>query len=173
MFDSFVAYNISSEEKKRFNLTVGSAKVSENLNINKNEVVFLSPKSDELLTKAVRMSLPYGVINAELLYPKDSVQHVKSGIDDTLAKELASKKIAVVFNLNLLLTSSDVRRGSIIRRMLENMKRAVKYDIPVLFASSAKNKFELFNGQMIKAWANYLGIDNFSRVKTSFTKIFS
>lgn len=172
MFDSCVLYNISGEEKKRFHIATGSAKVREDLNFEKQEIIFLNTKNEDLLLRGVRQCLISGVINSELMYLKDSLQHVKSGIDDSLAKELANRKVAAVFNLNLLLSSSERERGMILRRMKENMTRAVKYDIPVLFASCAKNKYELFNGQEIKAWANYLGIDNFNRVKTSFIKLF-
>jgi RNase P/RNase MRP subunit p30 len=118
------------------------------------------------------MALPYGIINSELIHYKDSLHFIKSGIDDTLAKEMAKKKIALVFNLNLIIANDSIKRAQIIRRMKENMKKAVKFDIPVLFASLAKDECELFNNQQIKAWAQYLGIDNFSRVKTSFNKIF-
>ncbi|VVB74664.1 Ribonuclease P protein component 3 [Candidatus Tiddalikarchaeum anstoanum] len=172
MFDACVLYNISPDEKRQFHIHTGSAKIADDLKFQKNDIVFLSPKTDDVLDKGLKMGLPSGVINAELLYPKDSLQHVKGGIDDSAANFMFEKKIALVFNLNLLLTSEHSKRGRIIRRMAENMKRAVKYDLPVLFASCAKDKYELFNGSEIKAWANYLGIDNFERVRVSFEKLF-
>ena len=89
-----------------------------------------------------------------------------------MAKEMGKKKIALVFNLNLIISNNSVNRSLIIRRMKENMKKALKHDIPVLFASLAKDEYELFNGEQIKAWAKELGIDNYNRVKTSFNKIF-
>ena len=73
----------------------------------------------------------------------------------------------------MLISSDSVKRAQIIRRMKENMKKAVKFDIPVVFASLAKDEYELFNGQQIRAWAQSLGIDTFERVKISFNKIFN
>ncbi|MDD4353058.1 MAG: hypothetical protein PHN56_01230 [Candidatus Nanoarchaeia archaeon] len=172
MFDSCVLFPISDEMKKRLGLVIGNAKIKDKLNFNSNELVFFSPKTEDDLKKAIEMTLPYGIINSELIHYKDSLHFIRSGIDDTMAKEMSKKKIAIVFNLNLLISSDSVKRAQIIRRMKENMKKAVKFDIPVLFASLAKDEYELFNGQQIRAWAQSLGIDTFERVKTSFNKIF-
>jgi RNase P/RNase MRP subunit p30 len=172
MFDSCVLFRASDELKKKFGLIMGNAKVKDKLNFNSNELIFFSPKSEDDLKKAVEMALPYGIINSESIFPKDSLHFIKSGIDDTLAKEMAKKKIAIVFNLGLIIAGDSAKRALIIRRMKENMKKAVRHDIPILFASLAKDEYELFNGQQIRAWAEYFGIDNFSRVKISFSKIF-
>jgi len=172
MFDSCALFNVSEDLKKRLKLVIGKAVIKYKLDFKKSDLVFFSSQSEDELKKAVEMTLPYGVINAELIFPKNSLHFIKSGIDDTLAKEMSKKKIAIVFNLNLIISNDSVKRAEIIRRMKENMKKAVKFNVPVLFASLAKNQYELFNGEEIKAWAEHLGIDNFSRVKTSFQKIF-
>jgi hypothetical protein len=172
MFDSCVLFQAGDALKKKLGLIIGNAKVKGNLNFSSKELAFFSPKNEDDLKKAVEMTLPYGIINSELIFPKDSLHFIKSGIDDALAKEMAKKKIAIVFNLSLILASDSVKRALIIRRMKENMKKAIKYDIPVLFASLAKDEYELFNSQQIRAWAEYLGIGSFSRVKASFNKIF-
>ncbi|MFA5333581.1 MAG: hypothetical protein WC376_03735 [Candidatus Nanoarchaeia archaeon] len=173
MFDSCALFKVSEGLKKKLGIIVGNAVLKDKLNFSSKELVFFSPKSEEDLKKAVEMMLPYGIISSELIHYKDSMHFIRSGIDDTLAKEMAKKKIAIVFNLNLIITNDPIKRALIIRRMKENMKKAVKYDIPVLFASLAKDEYELFNAIQIKAWAQKLGIDNYSRVKTSFNKIFS
>ncbi|MBN1923371.1 MAG: hypothetical protein JW791_01250 [Nanoarchaeota archaeon] len=172
MFDACVLYNISEDDKKVFNITVGSAVIKSDLKFDRKNIVFLDTKDSKLLRKAVEQMLPFGVINSELIHEKDSLHYPRAGIDDTIAKIMAEKKIAAVFNLGLLLNTSGDKRAVIIRRMKENMRRAIKYDMPVLFASCAKNRYELFNGLEIKTWAKSLGIDNFSRVKKSFNKIF-
>lgn len=173
MLDACVLYKISNEEEKQFSIKIGNAIIKDKLNFNKTDLVFFSPPNPKKMREAIDKTLPYGIINSELLHEKDSPHYPRAGIDDTVAKIMARKKIAIVFNINLLLTFKKAKRANIIRRMKENMKRAVKYDIPVLFASCAHNKFELFNGLQIKTLARYLGIDNFKRVKTSFEKIFS
>lgn len=172
MFDACVSYDIKKGEMERLNIKVGTARVERVLNFNRKELVFYCPKDSKSLRKAVDTGLPFGIINSELIHTNDSVHYPRAGIDDTIAKIMGRKKIALVFNLNLLLKNKGKKRGLIIRRMMENMRRAVKYDIPVLFASCAKNKYELFNNMMIKTWANKLGIDNYDRVKKSFNKIF-
>ncbi|MDD5054470.1 MAG: hypothetical protein PHG04_03780 [Candidatus Nanoarchaeia archaeon] len=172
MFDSCVLFNVDESLKKRLKIFSSSAKIKEKLDFKKTDLVFFSPKTEQDLKTAVNMALPYGIINSENIHGKDSLHFIKSGIDDSIAKEMGKKKIAIVFNLSLLLKSAPPKRALIIRRMKENMKKAVKFDVPVLFASLAENEYELFNGEQIKAWAQYFGIDNFSRAKTSFNKIF-
>jgi RNase P/RNase MRP subunit p30 len=172
MFDSCILFNLNEDFKKKLGLVIGQAVINDKLNFNSNELVFFSPKSEDDLKKAVEMTLPYGIINSELIHYKDSLHFIRSGIDDTIAKEMAKKKIAIVFNLNLIISNDSIKRSLIIRRMKENMKKAVKFDIPVLFASLAKNEYDLFNGEQIKSWAQELGIDNYTRVKNSFNKIF-
>jgi len=68
MFDSCVSYNISEEDKKRFHIITASPKILDNLNFSKNDLVFFSPKDENLLSRAVKQGLPSGIINAELLY---------------------------------------------------------------------------------------------------------
>jgi RNase P/RNase MRP subunit p30 len=172
MFDACILFNLSDELRKKFKINIGNAVVKYKLNFNNKDLVFFSPKTEDELKKSIKMTLPYGIINSELIHYKDSLHFIRSGIDDTSAKDMAKKKIAIVFNLNLIITNNSVKRSLIIRRMKENMKKAVKYDIPVLFVSLAKDEYELFNGEQIKAWAKELRIDNFKRVKTSFNKIF-
>jgi RNase P/RNase MRP subunit p30 len=165
-------FEVDEGIKKKLKISIGSAKIKDNLNFRNDELIFFSPKTEDDAKKAVKLMLPYGIINAELIHTKDSAHFIKSGIDDSMAKEMAQKKIAIVFNLNLLINTDSSKRALIVRRMRENMKKAVKFDVPVLFASCAKNKYELFNGQQIKEWAKYLGIDSFKRVKESYNKIF-
>jgi RNase P/RNase MRP subunit p30 len=172
VFDACVLYEISENDKKRLQITIGSARIKKDLEFNPKSLVFLQPSNPKILRESVDKGLPYGIINSELIHAKDSVHYPRAGIDDTIAKIMARKKIAVVFNLNLLIKHEGENRGRIIRRMKENMRRAVKYDAPVLFASCAKNKYELFNSAQIQTWAKHLGIDNFNRVKTSFEKVF-
>ncbi len=172
MLDACALFEVDEGIKKKLKISVGAAKIKDNLNFKNNEMIFLSPKNEDDAKKAVKLMLPYGIINAELIHAKDSVHFIKSGIDDVMAKEMAQKKIAIVFNLNLLINADSAKRALIIRRMKENMKKAVKFNVPVLFASCAKNRYELFNGQQIKEWAKYLGIDSFERVKESYNKIF-
>lgn len=172
MFDSCALFEVSEELKKKLGLVIGKAVVKDKLNFKSKDLVFFSPKTEDELKKSIEMTLPYGIINSELIHYKDSLHFIRSGIDDTVAKYMGKKKIAIVFNLNLLISTDSVKRSLIIRRMKENMKKAVKYDIPVLFASLAKDEYELFNGEQIKTWAQELGIDNYNRVKTSFNKIF-
>lgn len=172
MFDSCVLFEEDNDFLKKLKVIKGNAKIKNKLIFNSNDLVFFEPKTEEELKQAIKQTLPFGIINAELIHRKDSIHFIKSGIDDSTAKEMGKKKIALVFNLNLLILKKDYELSLILRRMKENMKKAVKHDIPVLFASCAKNKYELFNGMQIKAWANYLGIDDFNRVKLSFNKIF-
>jgi len=172
MFDACVQCKIGSEDLKRLNIRAGSGVVMDDLKFGSDKIVFFSPKNADLLRESVDKGLPYGIINAELIHRSDSPHYARAGIDDTIARIMAKKKIATVFNLKLLIMNNGASRGRIIRRMKENMKRAVKYGAPVLFASCADNKYELFSGVQIKTWAYYLGIENFKRVKTSFDKIF-
>jgi hypothetical protein len=173
MLDACALFEVDEGIKKKLKISVGSAKIKDNLNFKNDELVFFSPKNEDDAKKAIKLMLPYGIINAELIHAKDSVHFIRSGIDDTMAKEMAQKRIAIVFNLNLLISSKPIQRAMVIRRMRENMKKAVKFDVPVLFASCAKSNYELFNGQQIKDWAKYLGIDSFERVKESYNKIFN
>lgn len=171
MFDACVDYKISNDIKKRLKIHVGNGVVITSLKKCEG-ICFFKPKNRDVLKEAVDRMIPFGIIDSELIFPKDSPHYPKSGIDDTIARIMSKKKIAIVFDLSLILKSSGEKRGKILYRMKENMRKAVKYDIPVLFASLAKNDYELFNGSQIKAIANYLGIDNFKRVKKSFNKIF-
>jgi RNase P/RNase MRP subunit p30 len=102
--------------------------------------------------------MPLGIIDAEQLFKKNNLHYVKSGIDDSIGKKMGKKKIALVFNLKQLITQKGKERSITIERMKKNMGYAAKYKIPVLFASQATNKYELFNGIMIKSIARLLGL---------------
>ncbi len=171
MYDSCVLFSPDKEIENRFMLKFGDAKVIDEIKREKG-ITFFRPKTKKELNSAVNRMVPYGIIDAELIYEKDSLHYVKAGIDDGIAKAMAEKKIAVVFDLSLLLKTRGIERARILSRMRENMRRVVKYNIPVLFASLATDIYGLFNGGQIKAIAHYLSIDNFDRVKVSFEKIF-
>lgn len=171
MFDVFIDYKIKEEELKRLKIKTLNSQIKKNLKFNKNDIVFFKPKNEKDLSDAVKRMLPFGIIDSELIHKKESLHYSRSGIDDTTGKMMGKKKIAIVFNLSLLLKNTGIKRAMIIRRMRENMRRAIKYNIPVVFASLAKNKYECFNGMQIKTIAKYLNIDSFKRVKESFYKI--
>lgn len=172
MYDACVLYKVSEKVKNRLNIQVGNASIKKGLNFNRKGLNFLSPGDEKVLRQGVDDMLPFGIINSELIHKRDSVHYARSGIDDTVMKLMSEKKIALVFNLSLLLNNKLGERARLIKRMKVNMKRGVKYDVPILLASCAKSKYELFSGVEIKKWSEYLGIDSFKRVEKSFKKIF-
>ena len=169
MFDVCIKYSISDEEKKKFFLKkTGSVRITGNLN-KCNDVIF-KPESFEDLQKAVNSKMPLGIIDSEQLFEKNSLHYVKSGIDDSVGKLMGRKKIALVFNLKQLLVQKGIGRSITVERMRRNMGYAVKYKIPVLFASQAGSKFELFNGIMIKSIAKVLGLKDWKWAVESYNR---
>ncbi len=169
MFDICIKYDISEEEKKKFFL-----KKTNNINItrkiNKCNNIIFRPESFEELKKAVNKKKPLGIIDAEQLFKKNSLHYIKSGIDDTISKEMGDKKIGIVLNLKKFLIQEGMDRSNTIARMKKNMKYALKYEIPVFFASLAEDKYELFNGIMIKSIARVLGLKKWDWAINSYEK---
>ena len=71
MFDACALFDVSEELKKKLGLVIGSAVVKDKLNFKSKDLVFFSPKTEDELKKSIEMTLPYGIINSELIHYKD------------------------------------------------------------------------------------------------------
>lgn len=74
---------------------------------------------------------------------KDFSDYKNSGVDHIIAKLMAEKFIALEINFSEILNSYGVLRSQILGRMKQNLILAKKYNVPVILASGARDKFAM------------------------------
>jgi RNase P/RNase MRP subunit p30 len=74
---------------------------------------------------------------------KDNLHYRASGLNHILCKLAHKNNIVIGFNFSELLNSKSSERAKILGRMLQNAKLCKKYKVNTVFATFAKDKYEL------------------------------
>jgi RNase P/RNase MRP subunit p30 len=89
------------------------------------------PTSEKALRHALEKSSERYIVGVETLHPKDHTHYPRSGLDQVLCKIAASKKKVICFSVEDILSARD--RGTLLRRMMFNIKLCKKYGVEMLF----------------------------------------
>ncbi len=90
---------------------------------------------------------------------KDRMDYKSSGINQTIAKFMSERFIAIEINFSEILNSGGILRSQILGRMRQNLVLAKKYNIPVIITSGAKDIYGLRAPRELIAFGISLGMD--------------
>ena len=119
-----------------FNIVVGGSD-------NKNRKALSNKNTDILLSP-------------EKTRKKDFIHSRNSGLNHVLCKLAKENNIAIGFSFNEILKSKE--RNKLIGRMMQNIKLCRKYKVKMIFASFAKNKFEMRAAKDLLSFCRVLGM---------------
>ncbi len=101
---------------------------------------------------------------AELIYDfekkakKDAMHYRNSGLNHVLCKLMHDKKISLGISFSTVLNSSKMQRARILGRMMQNIKLARKYKVPVVVASFASEPYQMRDAKDLAAFGRVLGL---------------
>jgi RNase P/RNase MRP subunit p30 len=85
----------------------------------------------------------------------DFIHHRNSGLNHILAKELSRKDIIIGFSFN-----SFLKEGSkVLPRMKQNVRLCRKYKVNMVYASFAKDPYELRSEKDLESFAKKIGMN--------------
>jgi len=73
--------------------------------------------------------------------PRDKLRQRRTALDEAMCRLARQQGVAIAFSFSFLLNASD--RAQAIGRMRLNLQLCRKHKLPVIFASFAKDKFEM------------------------------
>lgn len=117
--------------------------------------VFYRPASEEMLRFVLERTLVDGVIGIEFIHPKDSVHHLRSGLDQVLCEIAAQKKKKIIFSFHDVLTAQN--RSALLRRMSMNIKLCKKYKLEMVFSTFCESMEELRSAADLKSFWRAIG----------------
>ncbi|MBM3308847.1 MAG: hypothetical protein FJY77_01205 [Candidatus Altiarchaeales archaeon] len=98
------------------------------------------------------------LLHPELNQEKDAIDFKKAGLDHVLASLMAENGVALGLDFSRLLNSYGRTSTLIAGRIMQNVKLALKYKVPVVLCSCASGKLGLKSPQDFKAIHSLLGI---------------
>lgn len=96
---------------------------------------------------------------------EDFIHHRNSGLNHVLAKDLFFKEIIVGFSFSLFL-----RNPKVLGRMKQNVKLCRKYDVKMIFASFARDEWEVRSLKDLESFARVIGMST-KEIKDSYKYI--
>ena len=81
------------------------------------------------------------LVNAEKSENKDLLHYRNSGLNQVLCKLANQNNVAIGFSFSEILRSKE--RSVLIGRIMQNIKLCGKYNVRMVFATFAKNKYEM------------------------------
>ena len=109
--------------------------------INCKELNIVFGGDEKVNRKAVENRNVDILVNVEKSGNKDSLHFRNSGLNQVLCKLAYDNKVAIGFSFNEILRSRD--RGVLIGRVMQNIRLCRKYKVKMVFATFAKNKYEM------------------------------
>lgn len=139
-------------------------KLSNNINI-------VEGKDIEFNRKALENKNVDILLNPEKATYKDSLHHRNSGLDQVLCTLANKNGIAIGFSFNEILNARS--RYKTLGRMMQNVRLCRKYKVKMVFATFAKNKWELRSKSDMESFARVLGMTGKEAIEcfTSIEKI--
>jgi ribonuclease P/MRP protein subunit RPP1 len=129
---------------------------------------FIIGGNDSVNRKAVENSKVDILISPERGRKKDFMKSRNSGLNQVLAKLASKNKVAIGFDFNYVLNSSDRERPNIIGKMKLNVRLCRKYKVNMIVCNSITNKKEERNEDSLKAFGRVLGMDSLEVIKFKY-----
>jgi RNase P/RNase MRP subunit p30 len=143
--DDFVF--LKEESKKKLLNLVQKAR-------NKKQTVVYQPPTAEMARFAVEKTNVHIIVGVEKIHPKDSVHHVRSGLDQVICKFAAASGKIVAFSFTDVLHVKD--QGKVISRMKSNVAMCRKYKVKTLISSFARSSSEMRSSRDLTAFFRML-----------------
>lgn len=121
----------------------------------KGKPIFYRATDEETLRFVLERTPIKLIFGMEYLAAKDSLHHVRGGLDQVLCKIAAEKGKIVAFSFNDLLLATN--KGALLARMKFNIKLCQKYKVKTFFSTFARNKWELRSAKDLEALWRVLG----------------
>ena len=131
-----------------------------------NKVASARGKVDFVITKAsateqdrflFEKAKPDIVFDLEQSQRPDGIFQRNSGLNHIMAALAAKNSIAIGFSFSSILNSSGFRRAQIMGRMAQNLILCRKYKVKTLFASFARNPWEMRSEHDLKSFFGLIG----------------
>lgn len=117
--------------------------------------IFYRATDEETLRYVLERTPIKVVFGAEFIAAKDSMHHVRGGLDQVLCKIAAEKGKVVAFSLHDLLQANN--KGALLARMKFNIKLCQKYKVKTFFSTFASTKWELRSAKDMEAMWRVMG----------------
>jgi RNase P/RNase MRP subunit p30 len=105
-----------------------------------NFVITESSDKDQYVLERLKPNL---IFNFETNPKKDKFHYRISGLNQVLCNIARENGIIIGFSFSLLLNSERLKRAQILGRMMQNIRFCRKYKVKTLFASFARNPYEM------------------------------
>lgn len=135
--------------------TKSKKEILDTLSRAKGKPIFYRATDEETLRFVLERTPLKMVLGMEYIAVKDSVHHVRGGLDQVLCKIAAEKGKTMVFSLHDLLQATN--KGALLARMKFNIKLCQKYKVKTFFSTFAQNKWELRSAKDLEAMWRVLG----------------
>jgi len=121
----------------------------------KGKPIFYRATDEEVLRFVLERTPIKMVFGLEFISSKDSVHHVRGGLDQVLCKIAAEKRKIVAFSFHDLLLANN--KSVLLARMKFNIKLCQKYKVKTFFSTFASNKWELRSAKDLEALWRVMG----------------
>ena len=121
----------------------------------KGKPIFYRAMDEETLRFVLERTLIKFIFGAEFIAAKDSLHHVRGGLDQVLCKIAAEKGKMMAFSFHDLLQANN--KGQLMARMKFNLKLCQKYKVKTFFSTFAQNKWEGRSAKDLEALWRVLG----------------
>lgn len=121
----------------------------------KGKLIIYRPTDEETLRFVLEKTPIKIIFGAEFIAAKDSLHHVRGGLDQVSCTIAAEKEKIIAFSFADLLLAEN--RGKVLARMKFNIKLCRKYNVKTFFSTFAGNKWELRSAKDLEALWRVLG----------------
>jgi len=156
--------------KKFYEVKIHKVERSEDFKNLKDEIKVVEPNENTIR----RCFETHGIdiiLGIEKIEEKDSLHQRNSGLNQVLCNLAKKNNISIGISFNDILYSAN--RGELLGRIMQNMVLCKKYKVNVVFASFAKEKYDLRLRNDLEAFAKVIGIDKFENAKVFKLKDFT
>lgn len=87
---------------------------------------------------------------------QDSMHYRRTALDNVICNIASKKNIALAFSFSAILNAGN--RAAVMGKVMQNIRMCRKYKARMVFASFARNKFEMRGKEELKAFARVLGM---------------
>lgn len=92
-----------------------------------------------------------------------------SGMNHVMAKLAKNNKVAIELNMNEIIDNNKKSRSRVIAHMIDNVKLAKKYKMPILICSGARSYWDMKDPLVLSSMAEQLGM-NMKEAKNAISK---
>ncbi|MDO8655799.1 MAG: hypothetical protein Q7K45_01045 [Nanoarchaeota archaeon] len=146
--------------------TTSKKEILDTISRAKGKPIFYRATDEETLRFVLERTPIKVVFGAEFIAAKDSLHHVRGGLDQVLCKIATEKGKIIAFSFHDLVQASN--KGALLARMKFNIKLCQKYKVTMFFSTFAKSKWELRSAKDLEALWRVMGGSGKNSLKLNF-----